>query len=189
MGVTLQICFWSYIVKDQIVFSEEELADIFPHGLGNFLCFGLLQTASTILDTGEESDSDICLTMYRVARYSWKVRWRKWKDIPYPKQFMKIVGSRHYAVICRFWLICGIYFNEIKCTHFSNLQPLNFIPESGHTLIVCHCAFEAKSEDFCSNTIKLLDIAAYRDRFDSFSSMTVLLYFISLTIYRRVMRI
>ena len=52
MGVTICKFAFEAIAKDQIVFSEEELADIFPDGLGNVLCFGLLQTASTILETG-----------------------------------------------------------------------------------------------------------------------------------------
>ena len=140
------------IVKDQIVFSEEELADIFPHGLENVLCFGLLQTASTILETGYGmSFHFLHLTFQEYLAALYIVKQTSESDLS-PNQF---VGSRHYAVIYRF--ICGIYFNEIKFTHFTDLQP--FIPESGHTL--CHCAYEAKSEMFCSNAIKLLDIAVH----------------------------
>ena len=41
--------------KDQIVFSQEELVDFFPQGLRldeKILCFGLLQSTESILETG-----------------------------------------------------------------------------------------------------------------------------------------
>ena len=41
--------------KDQLVFSQKELADFFPQDLvlnENILCFGLLQSSESIFDTG-----------------------------------------------------------------------------------------------------------------------------------------
>jgi hypothetical protein len=144
------LCKFAYeaIVRDQIVFSEEELVDIFPHGLEDVLCFGLLQTANTILEVGYGiSFHFLHLTFqeYLAALYIVKQISELGSS---PEHFVSIVGSSHHTVLCRF--IFGIYFNGIKLIRFTDVQP--FIPKFGPTL--CHCTFEAKNENFCT---KLLD--------------------------------
>ena len=143
------------IVKDQIVFSQEVLADIFPHGLANVLNFGLLQTSKTLLDTGYGTSfhflhltfQEYLAALYVVKNISDQV---SRSDLPI-KQFehyLSNVGSGRDFVICRF--ICGIFFDDIEQRYyFSALRP--FIPTDNRAL--CHCAFEAKSEVLFNNII------------------------------------
>ena len=154
------LCKFAYkaIVRDQIVFSEEELADFFPHGLENVLCFGLLQTASILLETGYGTSFHFLhLTFQEYLAALYIVKQISESD-PSPEQFVSIVESSHYAAVCRF--ICGIYFNEIEFAHFSDIQP--FISISKFCQTPCHCGFEAKSKDFCT---KLLDSLAILDSY------------------------
>ena len=137
------LCKFAYeaVVRDQVVFSEEELAAIFPHGLENVLCFGLLQIANTILETGYAmSFHFLHLTFQEYLAAQYVVRQISESDVS-PKQYMteRIVESD----ICRF--ICGIYFNDTKCTCSTDLEP--YIPKVSPTL--CHCAFEARDESVC----------------------------------------
>jgi hypothetical protein len=51
------LCEFAYqtLARDQLVFTEEELANFFPQGLSldeNILCFGMLQSTESILDIG-----------------------------------------------------------------------------------------------------------------------------------------
>ena len=51
------LCDFAYqtLARDQLVFTEEELANFFPQGLSldeNILCFGMLQSTESILDIG-----------------------------------------------------------------------------------------------------------------------------------------
>ena len=143
------------IVKDQIVFSQKELADIFPHGLVNVLNFGLLQSSNTLLDTGYGTSfhflhltfQEYLAALYVVKNLSDQA---SRSDLP-TEQFelyLSNVGSRRDFVICRF--ICGIFFNDIEQRYyFAALKP--FIPTGNRAL--CHCAFEAKSEVLFNNII------------------------------------
>jgi Ran GTPase-activating protein (RanGAP) involved in mRNA processing and transport len=147
------LCKFAYetIARDQIVFSEQELADIFPCSLENILCFGLLQTANTILEMGYgRSFHFLHLTFqeYLAALYMVK---QISESGPFPEQFMSILdlGSNpsHYDILCRF--ICGIYFNDMEFICFTDIQP--FIPKFRR--IPCLCAFEAKSKYLCTELL------------------------------------
>ena len=145
------------IVKDQIVFSQEELADIFPYGLVNVLNFGLLQSSKTLLDTGYGTSfhflhltfQEYLAALHVVKNLSDQA---SRSDLP-TEQFelyLSNVGSRRDFIICRF--ICGIFFNDIEHRYyFAALKP--FIPTGSRVLCACHCAFEAKSEILFNNII------------------------------------
>jgi hypothetical protein len=156
------LCKFAYeaIVRDQIVFSEEELVDIFPHGLEDVLCFGLLQTANTILEVGYGiSFHFLHLTFQEYLAALYIVKQIISESGSSPEHFVSIVRSNHHAVLCRF--VFGIYFNEIEFTSFTGVQL--FVPKFGPTL--CHCAFEAKNEDFFFTNLKLLDSLVYKTNY------------------------
>ena len=157
------------IVRDQIVFSEEDLANIFPFGLDSILCFGLLQTANTILETGYGlSFHFLHLTFqeYLAALYLVKqIISDQESDLPTEQLKLHLSNSQSGcdAVIREF--IFGIYSNEIEQKNFTALQP--FIPTISRTLLNCRCAFEAKSIHFCSN---LFNGSIFDESFDAYSA-------------------
>ena len=136
------------IIKDQIVFSQEELADIFPHGLANVLCFGLLQTANTILETGYGiSFHFLHLTFQEYLAALFLVKQISEQTLSLPSKLEKdllIAASRHDA-LCRF--MCGVFFNEIEHRTFTDFRPfISSIKYSTDCTVLCHCAFEAKGD-------------------------------------------
>ena len=132
------------LVKDQIVFSQEELSDIFPHGLTQVLCLGLLQTAKTLLETGYGmSFHFLHLTFqeYLAALYLVKqISDNKFTEFEH--YLANQAGSGHGSVMCRF--LCGILFSEIGHRTLTDLQLI--ISNIYQNTILCHCAFEAKSK-------------------------------------------
>ena len=147
----LLLCKFAFegIRKDQIVFCQEELADIFPHGLADVLCFGLLQTASTILETGYGiSFHFLHLTFQEYLAAFFLVKQISDQTLSLPsKQFeedLLIAASRH-DVLFRF--TCGIFFNEIEHRTFTDFRPfISSIKHSTDCTVLCHCAFEAKGD-------------------------------------------
>ena len=138
------------IRKDQIVFSQEELADIFPHGLADVLCFGLLQTASTILETGYGiSFHFLHLTFQEyLAAFFLVKQISDQTSLSLPskqfEEYLLIAASRH-DVLFRF--TCGIFFNEIEHRTFTDFRPfISSIKHSTDCTVLCHCAFEAKGD-------------------------------------------
>ena len=137
------------IIKDQIVFSQEELVDIFPHGLADVLCFGLLQTTNTILETGYGvSFHFLHLTFQEYLAALFLVKQIPDQTLNQPteqlEEYLSNVGSRR-DILCRF--ICGIFFNEIEHRKFIEVRPfISSIKHSTNCRVLCHCAFEAKSE-------------------------------------------
>ena len=163
------------IVKDTIVFSQEELADIFPHGLEDVLCFGLLQTAKTILETGygisfhflHLTFQEYLAALYLVEQISDHLTLTRKSNLPIEQfeLYLSNVGSGCNFVICRF--ICGIIFNEIEHIHLiTALQ--SFIPRVNQVL--CHCAFEAKSEVFFNIMVEQDRYCTRTHTFDAYSA-------------------
>ena len=144
------LCKFSFeaIVKDQIVFFQEELVDIFPQGLTDhdILCFGLLQTANTILETGygisfhflHLTFQEYLAALYLVKQISDQTLSQPTKQF---KEYLSNVRSRHDG-FCMF--MCGIFFSEIEHRRYVDFQP--FISSIKYTTVLCHCAFEAKSD-------------------------------------------
>ena len=83
--------------------------------------------------------------------------------------YLSNVGSGHNFLICRF--ICGIFLNEIdhENRYFAVLQP--FIPRLN--LVLCHCAFEAKSEvlfDIMAKSLECDHDCTHIHRFNAYSA-------------------
>ena len=169
------------IIKDQIVFSQEELADIFPHGLANVLCFGLLQTANTILETGYGiSFHFLHLTFQEYLAALFLVKQISDQTLSLPSKLEKdllIAASRHDA-LCRF--TCGVFFNQIEHRTFADFQPfISSIKHSTDYTVLCHCAFEAKGDS--KSFVNEIEEVYYQDSFKAYSAhdCTAILYVIA----------
>ena len=135
--------------KDEIVFSKKELLEFFPQGLAfddKILCFGLLQSAETVLDvTFVVSFNFVHLTFmeYLAALYLSRQ--------PLDRQLQYLHKSR-FTMVARF--LFGICFSisksvtqlhvkrAIQCV-VGTSKPYD-IAGTGR-LPLCHCAFEAKN--------------------------------------------
>ena len=172
------LCEFAYhaLKTDQIVFSEEELADFTPKRLAfnkNVLCFGLLQSAESIMDIGRGlSFNFLHLTFqeYLAALHlakelvdgqssNSKVNQR---TIEF-KMFQSYDVQERFAIVWRFFF--GIYFNVLACNDCAPIKPhLSYIRNN---LVHCHCAFEARNADIESNIIYL-----FRQKFKIYSPHT-----------------
>ena len=145
------------IEKNQIVFSQEELVDFFSQGIDldeSILCFGLLQSAESILETGcGVSFHFLHLTFqeYLAALYLVHCLPTKQPEIdPY-------ITMERFDIVWRF--LFGICIGEIghsNCTFIHSF--IDAVSEVSHiyrkkSLVLLHCAFEAKNETL--NTIIL----------------------------------
>ena len=157
------LCEFAYqtLEKDQLVFSQEELAKFFPHGLAlnrNILCFGLLQSADSIFDIGcGISFHFLHLTFqeYLAALHLAKILVDRQSNQPTIKCNIfdeSYVTKERFFVLWRFFF--GIYFNVLKSCDCALIKPyLSFI--SNQKLVCCHCALEAKNVDIEDDIIGL----------------------------------
>ena len=143
--------------KDDIVFSKKELLEFFPQGLAfddKILCFGLLQSAETVLDvTCVVSFNFVHLTFmeYLAALYLSR------QPLDRQLQFLK---KPRFTMVARF--LFGICFSRpggvtqyldvkqvIQCVAGTNKYNKN-------ELSLCHCAFEAQNNSINDKVIQVL---------------------------------
>ena len=119
-----RLCKFAYqtLKEDQLIFSEQELADFFPHNLAvseGILCFGLLQSTESIFDTGRGvSFHFLHLTFqeYLAAMHLVKmlVDRQSSKSNELVLDHEKSLNFRfHFTTVWRFFF--GIYFNIEGC--------------------------------------------------------------------------
>ena len=123
------LCEFAYqtLEKDQLIFSQEELAKFFPRGLalsGNILFFGLLQSAESIFDIGcGTSFHFLHLTFqeYLAALHLAKMLVDRQSNQPTIR--FNIFDESYVAkdVILRFFF--GIYFNVLKSCDCALIKP------------------------------------------------------------------
>ena len=145
------------IIKDHIVFSQEELANIFPRGLADDIvhCFGLLQTDKTVLETGYGTSFHflhLTFQEYLAALHLAK------NTVVLDETFKFYSEQRHFAIVWRFFF--GIYFNELECKDVAPIKP--YLSYIHNTLECCHCAFEARNVVVASDIISLEKRRHYR---------------------------
>ena len=146
--------------KNKIVFSKKELLEFFPQGLvhDKILCFGLLQSAETVLDvTCVVSFNFVHLTFmeYLAALYLSRQ--------PLYRQLQFLQTSR-FTMVARF--LFGICFSRsssvtqdlhveraIQCV-VGTIKPYD-IAGTGK-LSLCHCAFEAQNNSVNDRVAKFL---------------------------------
>ena len=136
------------IVKDQIVFSQEKLADIFPHGLADILCFGLLQTAKTILETGYGMSFHFLHLTFQEYLAAFHLA-----TLPSIER-LELFQYHHSLPFMVFRFFFGIYFNLVGCTDCAPIQP--YVSYIRDELVCCHCAFEARNKVIVKKIIHLL---------------------------------
>ena len=146
--------------KNQIVFSQEELVEFLPQGLAlddEILCFGLLQSVETVLETGHGvSFHFLHLTFQEFLASLYLSRQPPETQLDV---FRAHCSESHFTLVWRFFF--GICFCtseiETKCdikqfVHCVASKDDDFNKE----LSLCHCAFEAQNDVVNSEVIHIL---------------------------------
>ena len=142
--------------KDKIVFSKEEILEFFPQGLAfddKILCFGLLQSAETVLDvTCVVSFNFVHLTFmeYLAALYLSRQ--------PLDRQ-LQFLQKPRFTMVARF--LFGIYFSMLSSVtqDFDIERAIQCVAgknEYNSELSLCHCAFEAQNYSINDKVIQFL---------------------------------
>ena len=147
--------------KDQLVFSQEELEAFFPEGLAldkRILCFGLLQSAESVLETGfGKSFHFLHLTFQEYLAALHLARQP-------PDKQLEVFQSHKQKDVNRFSIVNKFFFG---INHFcdSNIDKCFFIQQifkcvdssfCSDTLALCHCAFEAHNDLVTSLMIRYI---------------------------------
>ena len=143
--------------KNEIVFSKKELLQFFPQSIAfneKILCFGLLQTAETIIDvTCVVSFNFVHLTFmeYLAALYLSRKPSDRW---------LQLLEKPHFTMVARF--LFGFCFSASKSVSkdLDIKQVLQSIADTDpfveNKLALCHCAFEAQNHSINDAVIQFL---------------------------------
>ena len=144
--------------KDEIVFSKKEVLEFFPQGLAfddKILCFGLLQSAETVLDvTCVVSFNFVHLTFMEYLAALYLSRQPLDRQIHFLKNYRFTMVARFLFGIC--------FFRSTSVTQYLDVE--QFIEciastNSGYgtcKLSLCHCAFEAQNNSVSDRVIQSL---------------------------------
>ena len=160
---------------DQLVFTEEELATFFPESLDSsqrFLCFGLLQSAYSLLPIGRGlSFHFLHLTFQEYLAALHLV------TLPTEEQ-LKVVRthgeSSRLAVVWRFFFglgskkqgsCIGQVSRKVVCLDAKVVDTILSL-SVGRSMLKCHCASESKSNSVSSKVAKDID-GRFAHRLDS----------------------
>ena len=142
--------------KDQVVFSQKEL-DSFSQDLALnrniFNCFGLLQSADSIVDTGCEASfhflhltfQEYLASLYLVRQLSSVKLVQCESAASELKLYLLYMYTKRFSVVWRFFF--GIYFRVIQgCNDLFVHLYLKLISVRTDELILYQCAFEANND-------------------------------------------
>ena len=161
------VCKFSYecLLRDQIVFSEEEIASLFPQILDcskRVLCFGLLQCARSLLPVGQGlSFHFVHLTIQEFLAALHLVTLPNEEKLKVCEAYAR---SDRFALVWRFLfgLGCqkeGSYSTRVICLddrvvdRFTNLK----YDYSHVKLMHCHCSLESLSDIVCYKIAKQIN--------------------------------
>ena len=154
--------------NDQLVFTEEELASFFPEGLDSsqkFLCFGLLQSARSLLPVGHGlSFHFLHLTFQEYLAALHLV------TLPTEEQ-LEVVRtngkSSRFAMVWRFFFglgskkvsCMGQVSRKVVCLDETVVDTFLSLSSVGNELklLKCHCALEAKNVIVSTTVAKCID--------------------------------
>ena len=148
---------------NQIVFSQEELVEFFPDGLAldeKILCFGLLQSTETVLETGYGvSFHFIHLTFMEYLAALHLVEQPQCTQLQvFSKKRNDPYSTSRFTMVWRFFFGVTFSHTEVILKDIVN-QIMKYVDrnssysEMGQSL--CHCAFEAQNNLITSNLIQL----------------------------------
>ena len=144
----------------RIVFSQEDLTEIFPQGLSmddNIFSFGLLQTSEFDFELGREVSfhflhltfQEYLAALYLVKQpYCKQVEMLSAYKILLKQSGSQVIDKQRSSVVWRFFF--GLYFNGLVIEDSKSLLSVKDIIETFDPLMqglaLCHCAYEANSE-------------------------------------------
>ena len=147
--------------KNQIVFSQEELVEFLLRGLAlddKILCFGLLQSVETVLETGHGVSFHFLHLTFQEFLASLYLS-RQPPETQF-EVFRAHCSESRFTLIWRFFF--GICFCstelEAKC---DIKQVIHCVAKKGNKIYLCHCAFEAQNDYIVNSEIIQLLLAPY----------------------------
>ena len=148
--------------KNQIVFSQEELIEFFPHGFAldeKILCFGLLQSAETVLETGHGVSFHFLHLTF--MEYLAALHLSEKSHNAQLEMVMRSFSNPHttscFTTVLRFYFGISSFYSEIDYTQAQQCLTCIGPPVNNkNRLLLCHCAYEAQNNIINGEVIRLL---------------------------------
>ena len=161
------LCEFSFraLKQNQIVFTQEELVEFFPEGLAldeKILCFGLLQSAETVLETGHGvSFHFIHLTFMEYLAALHLVEQAQCTQLEvFSQKYNNPYATRRFTIVWRFFfgISYNIYLSKVVAGDNTVNHILAYVERASFPdslLSLCHCTFEAQNNLITNEVVQL----------------------------------